>query len=58
MSSDEIIFVSANEINKEHSAAIGAAETAIRHGLECGRLLTKAKAKFPHGNWEQWVSTS
>jgi Protein of unknown function (DUF3102) len=33
-------------------------ENALGHALEVGALLIQAKAKVPHGHWEEWVRKS
>jgi hypothetical protein len=46
------------EINAEHRAAYGAAEKALEHAAECGRLLIEAKALLPHGEWLPWLEAN
>lgn len=45
----------AEQINREHHAAESSAKSAIEHALECGRLLTEAKAQLKHGGWLAWL---
>ena len=42
-------------IRQEHAAASRAAQSALQHALEAGRLLAEAKATIPHGSWEAYV---
>ena len=42
-------------IRCEHEAATSAAQTALDHALECGRLLAKAREGIVHGEWESFV---
>lgn len=46
----------ANAIRGEHDAAMAAAGDAIRHAIECGRLLTAAKSQVAHGQWLPWLA--
>lgn len=45
----------AGEIRRHHEAAQAAAETAIGHAREAGRLLNEAKAQCQHGGWLPWL---
>jgi hypothetical protein len=45
-------------IKQEHAAASRAAQSALQHALEAGRLLAEAKATIPHGSWESFVKDS
>jgi hypothetical protein len=45
----------AERINSEHRACETAANAALRHALEAGRLLEEAKAHHKHGGWRAWV---
>jgi hypothetical protein len=45
-------------IRQEHAAASRAAQSALQHALEAGRLLAEAKATIPHGSWESYVKDS
>jgi hypothetical protein len=42
-------------IRREHEAASTAAQSAIEHALEAGRLLAQAREGIPHGGWESFV---
>jgi len=42
-------------IRRSHAAATSAAETALGHALECGRLLAEAREGIGHGGWETFV---
>ena len=42
-------------IREEHAAASAAANAALAHALEAGRLLEEARATIPHGGWESYV---
>ena len=42
-------------IRREHEAASTAAQTALGHALECGRLLAQAREGIAHGGWEVFV---
>jgi hypothetical protein len=39
----------AERIEAEHAAALGAARSAVEHAVACGRQLSEAKARVPHG---------
>ena len=45
-------------IKAEHLAARKAGEAFIEHAVNVGKLLIKAKAKFPHGRWLPWVEAN
>lgn len=45
-------------IRQEHAAVNRAAQSALQHALEAGRLLAEAKATIPHGSWESYVKDS
>lgn len=45
-------------IRQEHAAVNRAAQSALQHALEAGRLLAEAKATIPHGSWESYVRDS
>jgi hypothetical protein len=42
-------------IRREHAAATTAANAALGHALECGRLLAEARQGIEHGGWETFV---
>ncbi len=46
----------AEGIRREHKACSAAAQTALDHAFEAGRLLLEAKALCGHGNWGQWLT--
>lgn len=46
----------AQKIQAHHDAAHAAADTAIEHAKEAGRLLLEVKASLPHGDFSKWVS--
>ena len=46
----------ADQINEEHQQASLAYQSAVRHAIESGRLLVKAKAEAEHGAWASWVA--
>lgn len=48
----------AQKINQAHEGAIRSARTAIEYAIECGRLLTEAKALVGHGNWLPWLQAN
>lgn len=48
----------ADQANREHGAALKAATTALKHAMECGRLLIEAKAGIGHGSWSDWLGTN
>ena len=50
--------VLARRIVETHDAAMSAARTAVERAVECGQLLTEAKAKVPHGEWLPWLSAN
>lgn len=45
----------AGRIGREHEIAYRAAQSALDHAENCGRLLLAAKAKIGHGGWLQWI---
>jgi Protein of unknown function (DUF3102) len=45
----------ARRVNLAHEGALRSARTAIEYAIECGRLLTEAKALVGHGNWLPWL---
>ena len=54
----EYLPAMADEINAEHNAACRAAQTALVHAAECGRLLIEAKAAVGHGGWLAWLEAN
>jgi len=42
-------------IRREQEAASAAAQSAVDHALEAGRLLAEARQGIPHGGWESFV---
>lgn len=46
----------AAQIQAHHDAAHTAADTAIEHAKEAGRLLLEVKASLPHGAFSKWVA--
>jgi hypothetical protein len=48
----------AAEINAEHLAAHEAAESALEHAAQCGRLLLEAKELLPHDEWLPWLEAN
>jgi hypothetical protein len=45
----------ATAINAEHEAVQAAVKESVRHALECGKLLSEAKATVAHGGWNAWL---
>jgi hypothetical protein len=45
----------ASKINEAHAEAVQAAQSALLHAREAGRLLIEAKAALPHGAWAEWL---
>lgn len=45
-------------IRQEHAAVSAAAQSALQHALEAGRLLADARRNIPHGSWESYVKDS
>jgi hypothetical protein len=45
----------AEKANREHSQAQGAAGQAVKHSIEAGGLLLKAKEEVGHGNFIKWI---
>jgi hypothetical protein len=43
-------------IGKLYRAACNSLVDSSKHYLECGRLLTEAKAPMKHGEWKPWLS--
>ncbi len=48
----------AGAINREHAAAAAAANTAIGHALNAGRLLLQVKAQLAHGEFLPWLRSN
>jgi hypothetical protein len=48
----------AAQINAAHAAMAGAFRTGFSHAIECGRLLARAKAALPHGEWLAWLEAN
>lgn len=46
----------AQQIEQHHAAAHAAADKAIEHAKEAGRLLLEVKAALPHGEFSKWVA--
>ena len=47
----------AGRIRAAHQAASTAAQTALGHALEAGRLLAEAREAVPHGGWGDYVAS-
>lgn len=47
----------AGRIRAAHHAASTAAQTALGHALEAGRLLAEAREAVPHGGWGDYVAS-
>ena len=45
----------AEKANREHRHAQSAARQAVKHAVEAGELLRKAKGAVGHGNFVKWV---
>ncbi len=45
----------ADRINAQHESAEKAAHSALEHAVQCGELLTEAKAAVAHGEWLPWL---
>lgn len=45
-------------IRQEHAAVSAAAQSALQHALEAGRLLADARRNISHGSWESYVRDS
>jgi hypothetical protein len=52
---DPALTTLAERINAVHRRAHDAAQTAIEHATECGRLLIQAKAQVEHGGCLPWI---
>ncbi len=48
----------AEKANREHSQAERAAGQAVKHAVEAGGLLLKAKEEVGHGNFIRWIEES
>ncbi len=48
----------ARVIDQEHAAAAAAANTAIQHALNAGRLLLQVKAQLAHGEFLPWLRSN
>ncbi|MBA7561091.1 hypothetical protein ES708_02726 [subsurface metagenome] len=44
-----------DKANTEHKAAMRQGVEALKHAIECGRLLAEAKAQMKHGEWLPWL---
>lgn len=45
----------AAEINREYSECRGAYQSSLIHARNCGELLSQAKARLKHGDWQVWL---
>src|SRR5688500_15552821 len=43
-------------INAAHASVEQAKRDGVKHAIECGRLLSEAKATVAHGEWNAWVA--
>jgi hypothetical protein len=43
-------------INAAHDQVEASKREAVKHAIDCGRLLIEAKATAKHGEWDAWVS--
>jgi len=48
----------AEKANREHSQAQGAAQRAVEHAVEAGKLLLKAKEEVGYGNFTNWIENN
>jgi hypothetical protein len=48
----------AQAIEREHQAVADAAQSALDHAVECGRLLIQAKTEVGHGDWLPWLEAN
>lgn len=48
----------AQQIQSHHDAAHAAADSAIAHAKEAGRLLLEVKASLPHGEFTPWIEAN
>ena len=46
------------QIEDEHKAALGCAQSAIEHAIRCGEPLIQAKAEAGHGGWLAGVAAN
>ena len=53
--SKQLLAALPGEIERVHAAAIGSAKRALENAVECGRLLSQAKATVGYGIWENWA---
>ena len=47
--------VKTTRLEAEHALALSAAQTALRHAMQAGRLLLEVKNKLPHGEFLPWI---
>jgi len=45
----------AEKVNREHRHAESSARQALKHAVEAGELLLKAKEAVGHGNFNKWI---
>jgi hypothetical protein len=43
------------KVNREHGHAQSSAQQAVKHAVEAGELLLKAKETVGHGNFTKWI---
>jgi len=57
---DEIVPLAdlARRINEAYSSTLNSMRTAVEQAIECGRLLTEAKAQVDHGEWKPWLEAN
>jgi hypothetical protein len=46
----------ARQIETEHQAVIGTAQTVLIHALRCGQLLLEVRQQLPQGTWLAWLA--
>lgn len=45
-------------INETHAKVERARQAVVEHAVECGRLLSEAKATVSHGGWQDWIAAN
>jgi hypothetical protein len=55
---DCVLAALAEQIDTLHSASLSSHRKSIEQAIECGRVLTEAKALVDHGQWLPWLKAN
>ena len=51
----DVLRALADEVNREHAAAVESTRRSVEHAIRAGRRLLEVKALLPYGSWLLWV---